>query len=58
MLRNDDLKDLVLEFTQEESQERRKELLLDIIYTWTGVIDIDPESRACNRSGLHGSEMY
>ena len=56
MLRNDDLKALVTEFTNEGSEEKRKELLLDIIYTWTGVIDVDPESRACNRSG-YGNEI-
>lgn len=40
------LKDLVIAYTQETEIIARKELMKDIIFHWTGVHNVDPESRA------------
>lgn len=44
-----DLKALVEQYIAETNPVIRETILLDLIYTWVGVIDIDPESRAATQ---------
>lgn len=43
---SDALKTLVEQYAAETNPVARETILLDLIYTWVGVIDVDPESRA------------
>ncbi|MBR1778038.1 MAG: hypothetical protein IJ752_05580 [Alphaproteobacteria bacterium] len=43
---SDALKTLVEQYAAETNPVARETILLDLIYTWAGVIDVDPESRA------------
>lgn len=49
------LKNLVQQFVGETSVTARKELLLNLIYHWAGVADIDPDSR--NPSQIYGNVL-
>lgn len=43
------LKTLVEQYAAETNPVARETILLNLIYTWVGVIDVDPESRAASK---------
>ena len=50
-----ELKGLVQQYASTTNRTERDGILTDLIYTWAGVIDVDPESRAT--SGVHGNAI-
>ena len=50
-----ELKGLVEQYVATTNRTERDGILTDLIYTWAGVIDVDPESRAT--SGVHGNAI-